>query len=96
MSHPRGGRGNYFNPAHTFERIYELIGDGTLNFTSTTGEPLRASRGTTKDGSTPTIVFMGTKSRHGNVCRACWGFRCNCSGTRIGQCAEALDRYLTA
>jgi hypothetical protein len=96
MSHPHGGQGNYFRPVHTFEQVYGYVGHRILTFTSTTGEQIRAKQGTTKDGTTPTIVFEGVNSRHGNVCRACWGYRCNCSGTRIGQCTEALDTYVTA
>jgi hypothetical protein len=95
MSHPRGGRGSYFNPTHSFEQICQYIGHGIVTFASTTGELIRAGQGKTKDGITPTIVFIGEKSRHGNVCHACWGYRCNCSGTRIGQCTEALDRHMT-
>ena len=45
-----------------------------------------ATQGETEDGS-PTIVFKG----HGNVCRACWGFRKSCSRTGVGRCSEALD-----
>lgn len=96
MSHPLGGQGNYFSPVHTFEQAYEYVGPGSVTFNSTTGERISAKRGRTKDDRTTTIVFEGENSRHGNVCHACWGYRSNCSGTRIGQCTEALDKHMTA
>lgn len=96
MSHPRGGQGNYFNPTHTFEQAYEFVGNNLIIFASTTGEQISAGRGKAKDGITPTIVFEGENSRHGNVCHACWGYRCNCSRTRISQCTEALDKHMSA
>lgn len=91
MGHPNGGRGNYFNPVHSFEEAYLFVGESGYTFWSTTQETLKATWGIAEDGVTPTIVFVGERSRHGNVCHACWGFRENCSGTRIGQCTEALD-----
>ncbi len=96
MSHPRGGQGNCFSPVYTFEQVYEYVGHGTVTFISTTGERISARRGKVKGGTTPAIVFEGENSRHGNVCFACWGYRRNCSGTRIGQCTEGLDRHMTA
>ncbi len=95
MPHPDGGQGNYFHPIHTFAQAYQYVEHGDISFSSTTGEQLIARRGKTKDGSTPTIVFFGENSKHGNVCPACWGYRSNCSGTRIGQCTEALDRNMS-
>ena len=94
MPHPNGGRGNYFNPKHTFDEAYHFVGNRAFTFFSTTGEKITATRGTTKDGNTDTIVFDGVKSRHGNVCHACWGYRSNCSRTRIGQCTETLDKII--
>ena len=95
MPHSHGGQGNYFSPVHTFEQVYEYIGHGSVNFISTTGERIYVRRGKTSDG-TPAVVFLGENSIHGNVCWACWGYRMNCSGTRIGQCTEGLDKHITA
>lgn len=91
MAHPNGGQGNRFSTKHSFSEAYAFVGKNGTAFSSTTGERIRARQGTTRDGETPTIVFMGEKNRHGSVCHACWGFRGDCSGTRIGQCSEALD-----
>jgi len=96
MAHPDGGQGNHFSPAHTFEQVYEYVGDGAVTFISTTGERISARRGKAKDGTTSAIAFRGERNRHGNVCWACWGYRVNCSGTRIGQCTEGLDKHMTA
>jgi hypothetical protein len=96
MSHSRGGKGNYFSPVHTFGQVYEYVGYGTVTFISTTGEQISARQGKAKDGTTLAITFEGENSIHGNVCWACWGYRMNCSGTRIGQCTEGLDRHMTA
>ena len=95
MSHPHGGRGNYFRPIHTFQQAREYVSHGTVTFISTTGERISAKLGKVKDVTIPAIVFEGENSRHGNVCCECWGYRMNCSGTRIGQCTEALDRHMT-
>lgn len=94
MPHPDGGHGNYFNPTHSFEQAYNYVGEGATVFTSTTGERIVAKRGMARDGITSTIVFEGENSRHGNVCPACWGYRSNCSKTRIGQCTEAMDKHM--
>jgi hypothetical protein len=67
------------------------LGVKGVGFRSTTGEEINAIQGFTKDGKTPTIVFMGERHRHGSACRECWGFRKDCSGSFIGQCSEALD-----
>lgn len=96
MPHPDGGQGNYFNPVHTFDQAYEYVDDGSVSFTSTTGERINARRGKARDRITLTIVFEGENNIHGNVCHACWGYRSNCSQARIGQCAEALDRHMSA
>lgn len=95
MAHPDGGHGSYFNPIHSFEQAYAFVGEGSVEFASTTGERITAWRGLAGDGITPTIVFQGERVRHGNVCPACWGFRSNCSRTRIGQCTEALDKRMS-
>ena len=94
MTHPKGGQGNYFRPNHTFDQALVYISEVEISFISTTGERIIANRGLASDGVTPTIVFKGEKNRHGNICQACWGFRKNCSGTRIGQCTEAFDNYI--
>jgi hypothetical protein len=62
-----------------------------VEFRSTTGELIRASLGYSRNG-TRTIVFEGERHRHGSACAACWGFRIDCNGSRIGQCAEPLDQ----
>jgi hypothetical protein len=93
MAHPNGGQGNRFPTRHTFEQAYALIGNG-LHFRSTTNENISATRGMAGNGVTLTIVFSGERSRHGNVCRKCWGFRDACTRSHIGQCVEALDQAL--
>jgi hypothetical protein len=94
MPHPVGGRGNQFGTNISFEQAYKYVGPNGMNFTTDKGENIQATQGLTKDGQTLTIVFMGERSRHGNVCHACWGYRVNCSGARIGQCVEPLDNQL--
>ena len=94
MPHPNGGYGNYFNPNHTFSEAYAFVNKGDVVFFSTTNEEITATTGFAQDRVTPTIVFYGENCRHGNVCPACWGYRSNCSRTRIGQCTEALDRFI--
>ena len=37
-------------------------------------------------------VFIGEKNRHGSAYKVCWGYRIDCSSSRIGQYAEALDQ----
>lgn len=91
MAHPNGGSGNTFSARHTFAEAHAFIGTKDLRFCSTTGEEITARQGLAKDGVTGTIVFVGEHTRHGNVCEACWGFRIDCNGSRIGQCAQALD-----
>lgn len=95
MSHPNGGHGNNFRALHTFEQAYAYVGEDGMPFISTTGKRITARRGMARDGITKTIVFKGTNCIHGNVCYACWGYRENCSRTRIGQCTEALDRHMS-
>lgn len=92
MGHPNGGKGNKFPISHSFDEVYKHIGLHGVSFQSTTGEEIFARRGMTRDMATETIVFMGVRHRHGSTCKACWGYRIDCSGSRIGQCAEALDQ----
>lgn len=92
MGHPSGGKGNTFPVDHSFDEAYEHIGAQGVSFLSTTGEQIYARRSLTRDRASKTIVFMGERNRHGSTCKACWGFRIDCSGARIGQCAEALDQ----
>ncbi|ADO00782.1 hypothetical protein Gbem_4079 [Citrifermentans bemidjiense Bem] len=94
MGHPTGGQGNQFTTAQTFDQAYEFI-RSKPNFNSTTGKPIIARVGKSKDGRTRTIVFQGENSVHGSVCSECWGYRSNCSGTHIGQCTEALDIHMS-
>lgn len=95
MPHPTGGQGNTFPTHSTFDEIYEMIGEGGLyEFRSFGNERIVAVRGYAQDRITPTIVFTGERNKHGNVCPACWGYRKNCTATRIGQCVESLDTEL--
>ena len=91
MPHPNGGIGNTFTTRKTFRDAFSQVGITGITLTSTTHEQITATQSMAQDGSTLTITFEGHNGRIGNVCEACWGFRQNCSGTRIGQCAEALD-----
>ena len=93
VAHPNRGSGPTFRTKHAFDMAYAFVGPRGITFQSTPGERITARQGWTKDGQTPTIVFHG-KTRHGSVCVACWGYRISCSGSRIGQCAEALDRII--
>ncbi|MFC1866550.1 hypothetical protein ACFL0H_00190 [Thermodesulfobacteriota bacterium] len=95
MPHPKGGHGNFFNPKHTFEEAFAFVIKGDVVFLSTTKEKIVATTGLAQDHVTPTLVFYGENSRHGNVCHECWGYRSNCSRTRIGQCTEALDKFMS-
>jgi hypothetical protein len=92
MGHPSGSKGNAFRVKHSFDEAYEHVGPKGISFISTTGEQIHATTGYSKDGTTKTIVFMGERTRHGSAYNACWGYRSDCSGSRIGQCAEALDQ----
>lgn len=95
MAHPNGGRGNTFKTNHTFAQAFRYVGSHGVSFRSTTGEEIFARHGKTRDGDIDTIVFIGERSRHGNVCEACWRYRIDCNGSRIGQCAEALDDVIS-
>jgi hypothetical protein len=90
MAHPGGGSGSTFSTTHSFAQARAFVAKGRT-FRSTTGERIKATQSLAKDGLTPTIVFTGERTRHGSVCWACWGFREDCNGSWIGQCAQALD-----
>ena len=94
MAHPSGSTGSRFQPLHSFTRALALVGPNGYKFQSTTGEQIKAQQGQARDGVTETIVFHGERNRHGSVCHACWGYRIDCNGSYIGQCAEALDMAL--
>jgi hypothetical protein len=94
MPHPNGGQGNTFPMNHTFDEAFAFVGTGGWQFSSTTGEAISARLALADDCVTEIISFHGERSYHGNVCSACWGFRMNCSGKRIGQCVEALDAVI--
>ena len=91
MVHPNGGQGSRFPVNHLFLEAFSFVGKGGVTFRSTTGERIKARQGIAKDRRTPTIVFIGERSKQGSVCHACWGFRIDCNQSRVGQCAEALD-----
>lgn len=95
MAHPNGGSGNTFSTNNSFVQAFRYVGPHGVSFKSTTGEQISARHGKTRDGNTDTIVFMGERSKHGSVCEACWGYRIDCNGSRIGQCAEALDGVIS-
>lgn len=94
MAHPNGGQGNRFNTNHSFVQAYTFVGSEGVEFLSTTGEHIYARQGLARDGVTLTIVFIGERNRHGSACNACWGLRVDCNQSRIGQCAEALEKIL--
>lgn len=94
MPHPHGGSGNTFQTKQTFESAYAKIGSSGKSFQSTRDKKINAVQSMAADGITQTITFYSENGRVGNVCKACWGFRKNCSGTRIGQCSEALDELV--
>ena len=95
MPHSDGGQGNSFPTRHSFEQAHTRVGGG-LRFSSTTGEAMIAELSFAADGATNTIVFSSWGGdRAGNVCKACWGFRKSCTGTRIGQYVQGLDEFLT-
>jgi hypothetical protein len=94
MPHPAGGSGASFNPRHTFAEAYEFVGRKGLAFRSTMHEKIVARQSMAKDRATHTIVFVGERNPHGSTCRRCWGFRVDCNGSWIGQCAEALDQIV--
>jgi IS1 family transposase len=89
MPHPNGGFGSPFSTRHSFQKAYAFVGFNGTRFLSTIGQKVEARQGRTRAGA-EAIMFIG----HGNVCSACWGYRENCSKTRIGHCVEALDSTL--
>jgi len=95
MPHPNGGSGNTFSPCFSFQQAYDHVGSKGVIFKSTTNECIYAKQGKTNKGLM-TIVFVGEKTTHGNVCEKCWGYRNNCSGTHIGQCSEGLDNAINS
>lgn len=95
MAHPQGGSGSKFNTVHTFSQAYASVGPQGITFLSTTNEQITARQGFTRGKSAATIVFRGQRNRHGSVCEACWGFRVDCNGSRIGQCAEPLEAVIS-
>ena len=91
MAHPNGGKGNQFHTYCTFDEAFLFVSKrAPFSFLSTTENNVQAKIGKTQNGDN-TIVFTG----HGNVCHACWGFRKNCSGTRIGHCVESLSKKIS-
>ena len=94
MGHPDGGQGCTFQARHTFAQACAAVGDGILEFQSTTGRRTTARLGLT-DAGQQTIAFRRENGGWGgNVCENCWGFRISCGGTRVGQWAEGLDDFL--
>ncbi|MFZ0731063.1 MAG: hypothetical protein WAM79_01940 [Candidatus Sulfotelmatobacter sp.] len=95
MPHPDGGRGSKFKTRSTFKQAYKAVSDG-FNFLSTKDKPTKARVSVTRDGAKGISFFMEDGSRGCNVCESCWGFRRNCSDTRIGQWVEGLNRSLAS
>ena len=93
MAHLDGGKGNTFPVKHSFEEVLDKIGEGSIQFESTTGTVLTAKAGFSRQGHR-TITIRGKKHAYINVCPACWGFRLNCHGTRIGHAIEPLATNL--
>jgi len=93
MPHPNGGS-HPFDAKHSFAKAYGFVGEKGTSFRSNTGEKIKAHQSLAKDRVTPVIVFVGERNTHGRACAKCWGFRLDCGGSRIGQCAEALDRAI--
>ena len=93
MAHPKGGS-NPFEAKHSFAQAYGHVGQDGFTFDSTTYERITARQSVARDGFTPIIVFVGERNTPGRACVACWGFRVDCNGSRIGHCAEGLDRIL--
>ena len=93
VPHPNRGSGPTFRTKHSFEAARCFVGEQGVRFRSTTDEPVTATQAWTKDGHTPTIAFTSV-TREGSACLACWGYRRSCSGSRIGEFAEALDQIM--
>jgi len=94
MAHQNGGQGPFFSPRHQFHEVFNYVGKDGVEFKSTTGETIFARWGKTKEGNHDTIIFLGERNRHGSACEACWGYRTDCNGSWIGQCAQALDEAI--
>ena len=94
MSHPSGGKGKTFSTRNTFLKAHTFVGTNGVTFKSTTGKVIFARRSIAGDKITKTIMFKSENSYQGNVCECCWGFRKNCSGSRIGHLSEALDQFI--
>lgn len=95
MARPHGGSGGKFDAKHTFSEAYAFVGPRGVSFSSKTGENIFARQGFARAKTTITIVFQGERNIHGRVCDACWGFRNDCNGSWIGQCAEKLDEVIS-
>jgi N-acetyl-anhydromuramyl-L-alanine amidase AmpD len=93
MVHPAGGS-NPFSVKHSFAEAYKFVGSNGVAFRSMRNEKIKAHQSIARDGTTRIIVFVGERNTHGRACVKCWGFRLDCNGSRIGQCAEALDRII--
>jgi|ERR1700679_1969449 len=95
MGHPVGGQGNSFSTRYSFEQAQTRVGGG-LRFPSSTREEMLAELRFAIDGTTHTIAFSNRDGDLiGNVCKACWGFRKSCTGTRIGQYVQGLDEFIS-
>lgn len=91
MPHPNGGKGNMFQTYCNFNEAYLFIcKNEPYSFKSTTDNDVIARIGKSRNGD-KTIVFPG----HGSVCVSCWGYRRNCSNTRIGHCVEILSMQIS-
>ena len=75
--------------------IFLILSKRDVVFLSTTKEKIFAATGFAGDSVIPTIVFHGERSRHGNVCQGCWGYRINCVRTLIVQYTEDLDKFMS-
>mgnify|MGYP001286666940 CR=1 FL=1 len=90
MAHPDGGQGNSFQTECSFDQAYSFVrANEPYRFQSTTNKDVVARTGQTENGERA-IMFPG----HGNICPACWGYRLNCSGARVGHCVEAISRHI--
>ena len=94
MAHPYGGKNRILGMRHTFQNAVNRIkaNGGDVAFTTGANENIHATLGMTRDKRYLTIVYNGERSRHGNVCSSCWGYRVSCHSTRVGQCTEPFDR----
>ena len=86
MAHGDGGRGNVFPVGVGFAAARRAVGSG-LEFQTARPQLVRARQG--ESDTTPPLPTISFRD-HGTVCEHCWGYRVNCSGTRVGHCVEAL------